>query len=233
MAQSPRHVLQNVRPSSSGPASAHRARPSRATAPPSRGRAEASSTCAAMDLVARYPDGSASEAFAYDVVERRAIDAVSDRRVSLAGRREPLSSPTSTSEPPRACRSCFARVRRRRREHVGAPRRVDRPGGDRRARLPRARARGGARLRRDRKRARGARRVGLAGAWVHRGARISTSAWTSGARAAARRPRTARRSSAARHRSGPALRDSSRECRAGRLRDAKTELALRRFAERA
>ena len=29
-----------------------------------------------MDLVARYPDGSASETFAYDVVEREAIDAV-------------------------------------------------------------------------------------------------------------------------------------------------------------
>jgi ADP-ribose pyrophosphatase len=29
-----------------------------------------------MDLVARYPDGSASETFAYDVVERSAIDAV-------------------------------------------------------------------------------------------------------------------------------------------------------------
>jgi ADP-ribose pyrophosphatase len=29
-----------------------------------------------VDLVARYPDGSASEAFAYDVVERAGIDAV-------------------------------------------------------------------------------------------------------------------------------------------------------------
>lgn len=61
------------------------------------------------DLVARYPDGSASEAFAYDVVERRAIDAVAIVAYSLTRGESPSSSPTSTSEPPRACQSCFAK----------------------------------------------------------------------------------------------------------------------------
>ncbi|MGO8992885.1 MAG: NUDIX hydrolase [Polyangiaceae bacterium] len=45
------------------------------------------------DLVARYPDGSASEAFAYDVVERRAIDAVAIVAYSLTRGGEPLLEP--------------------------------------------------------------------------------------------------------------------------------------------
>jgi ADP-ribose diphosphatase len=42
-----------------------------------------------LDLVARYPDGSESETFAYDVVERKAIDAVAIVAYARAGAGEP------------------------------------------------------------------------------------------------------------------------------------------------